>query len=215
MGTIDAFRRGQVVFHETFGPGRVLQTPPSAVDVEFHDGRRESFRSKHAEEKLRPCGPDGFAARFFTSREAVLRALEQNPREVVAWLSWDLGHELSGRTAKPLLKRLHLFADDVLETAWSKGARKAQSEPPKRRIAADVIRVQGDTEAKELESKLLDGDIHIQSRNAIFKALAEFYESRADENFFLRMLFSPVPVARAHAYGAVRPARQLPKRGTR
>src|SRR5205807_96716 len=32
-------------------------------------------------------------------------------------------------------------------------------------------------------------------------ALSEFHESRSEEDFFLRVLFCPVPVARAHAYG--------------
>jgi hypothetical protein len=196
-----AFRPDQIVFHETFGPGRVAHVSPRAIEVEFHAGRRETLRPGYAQEKLRLCAADGFAGRFLSGKASVLQALETDPREVVAWLSADLGRELTGRTAKPLLKRLRLFPDDVLDATWDRGSRKAQAKPPKRRMSEDAIKVVNEAQAKELESELWNLELHIDSRNATMKALAEFYEARADEDFFLRVLFVPVPAARARAFG--------------
>jgi hypothetical protein len=211
METISPFRRGQVVFHETYGPGMVHQASDSGVEVEFHDGRQESFKNSHAKENLRASTSQGFAARYLADPDAVLRALESDPNEVVGWLSADLGRDLSVRTAKSFLKRLRLFRDDVLADAWVRGARKAQTQPPKRRITDDTLKVHDESQAKDLEGKLWDAEIHIQSRNAIFRALTDFHQARADEDFLLRALFFPLPVARAHAYGLFKKRGHLTK----
>ena len=68
MSVDSAFRPDQIVFHETFGPGRVAQVSPRAIEVEFHDGRRETFRPGYAQEKLRLCAADGFAGRFLSGK---------------------------------------------------------------------------------------------------------------------------------------------------
>jgi hypothetical protein len=205
----DLLTPGQVVFHDTFGPGRILTASNSGIEVEFHDGRHEPFRPSYAAEALRLCGPEGFAARLLSGKESVLRALENDPRDVLSWLSIDLGRELTTRTAKPLLKRLHVFPDDLLEAAWARGSRKAQAQPPKRRIAEGEIKISAADEAKELEGKLWDADLHVDSRNAIAKALADFHEPCADEDFFLRVIFSPAITARARAFGFFRKRRML------
>ena len=166
-----AFRAGGFVFHETFGPGRVAEASPRTIEVEFHDGRREPFRPGYAQETLRVCTSGGFAARFFANRASVLEALATDQREVIAWLSADLGRELTVRTAKPLLKRLRLFPDDELEAAWSRGARKAQAKPPKQRMSEAAAKIAGEADAKELEGRLWNQELHIESRNAAVKAL--------------------------------------------
>ena len=68
MQSID---RGQLVLHKTSGPGRVVVASAETVEVEFHDGRRESFRRTYAEEVLTPCPREGFCARFLVDREGV------------------------------------------------------------------------------------------------------------------------------------------------
>src|SRR5205814_7863767 len=72
--------------------------------------------------------------------------------------------------------------------------------PPKQRMSEAAAKIAGEADAKELEGRLWNQELHIESRNAAVKALAEFYEPKADEDFFLRVLFAPVPAARTRAF---------------
>src|SRR5438093_1467107 len=131
-GSLD---RGQVVLHGTYGPGRIVSATGPTVEVEFHDGRRESFKRTHAEETLTACGTDGFSARLLADRHAVLRTLEENPREAFGWLSQDLHREIRARSVKPLLKALNILPGGALDTAWERVTRRLRSQAPKKRMA--------------------------------------------------------------------------------
>ncbi len=199
---MDALQRDQIVFHKTFGPGRVISASSTTIDVEFHDGRRESFRRSSAGEKLLLCSQDGFSARLLADKHAVLRTLEESPREVFKWLSQDLNQEITARTAKPRLKSLNMVPQEELEAVWRRATQRLKRQPPKQRVVDDTLRIAGENEAREFESKLWDTQIHIESRNIIYRVLSDFYDRRSNEDFYLRVLFCPVPVARAHAYGS-------------